>query len=30
LNAKEYARRRCHLMEMIGPGGMAVLPAATE
>ena len=30
MNAKEYARRRRHLMEMIGPGGMAVLPAATE
>jgi Xaa-Pro aminopeptidase len=30
VNAKEYARRRRHLMELIGQGGIAVLPAATE
>jgi len=30
VNAKEFARRRRHLMEHIGPGGIAVLPAATE
>ena len=30
MNAKEYARRRRHLMEAIGAGGIAVLPAATE
>jgi len=30
LNAREYARRRRHFMEMIGSGGIAVLPAATE
>ena len=30
MNATEFARRRRHLMEAIGPGGIAVLPAATE
>ncbi len=30
MNPKEYARRRRHLMELIGNGGIAVLPAATE
>ena len=30
MNAKEYARRRRHLMDLIGPGGIAVLPAAAE
>jgi Xaa-Pro aminopeptidase len=30
VNAKEFARRRRHLTELIGPGGIAVLPAATE
>ena len=30
MSAKEYARRRRHLMELIGAGGIAVLPAATE
>ncbi len=30
MNAKEFARRRRHLMELIGHGGIAVLPAATE
>jgi Xaa-Pro aminopeptidase len=30
VNATEFARRRRHLMELIGSGGIAVLPAATE
>lgn len=30
MNASEFARRRRHLMELMGPGGIAVLPAATE
>lgn len=30
MNAKEYARRRRHLLELIGEGGIAVLPAAAE
>jgi Xaa-Pro aminopeptidase len=30
VNAKEFSRRRRHLMELIGAGGIAVLPAATE
>jgi Xaa-Pro aminopeptidase len=30
VSAKEYARRRRHLMELIGQGGIAVLPASTE
>lgn len=30
MNAKEFARRRRHLMDLIGPGGIAVLPAAVE
>jgi Xaa-Pro aminopeptidase len=30
VNAREFARRRRHLMELIGHGGIAVLPAATE
>lgn len=30
MNAKEFARRRRHLMELIGHGGIAVLPTATE
>ena len=30
MNATEFARRRRHLMELIGSGGIAVLPAATE
>jgi Xaa-Pro aminopeptidase len=30
VTTKEYARRRRHLMELIGQGGIAVLPAATE
>lgn len=30
MNAKEYERRRRHLMESIGSGGIAVLPSAPE
>jgi len=30
VNAKEYARRRRHLMELVGSGGIVVLPAAPE
>jgi Xaa-Pro aminopeptidase len=30
VNAREFARHRRHLMELIGPGGIAVVPAATE
>jgi Xaa-Pro aminopeptidase len=30
VNDKEFSRRRRHLMELIGQGGIAVLPAATE
>lgn len=30
MNPTEFARRRRHLMELIGSGGIAVLPAATE
>ena len=30
MNVTEFARRRRHLMEAIGAGGIAVLPAATE
>jgi Xaa-Pro aminopeptidase len=30
LNAKEFARRRRHLMESVGHGGIAVLPSASE
>jgi Xaa-Pro aminopeptidase len=30
VNAKEFARRRKHLMELIGPSGIAVLAAAPE
>ena len=30
LNDREYTRRRRHLKELIGPGGIAILPAATE
>jgi Xaa-Pro aminopeptidase len=30
VNAKEFERRRRHLMELIGPDGIAVLPAASE
>jgi len=30
VNNKEFVRRRRHLMELIGHGGIAVLPAATE
>jgi Xaa-Pro aminopeptidase len=28
LNSKEFARRRKNLMHMVGPGGIAILPAA--
>ncbi len=30
MNAKEFARRRRHLMELVGEGGIAVLPSAAE
>ena len=30
MNANEFSRRRRHLMEAIGSGGIAILPAATE
>jgi Xaa-Pro aminopeptidase len=30
MHAQEYARRRRHLMELIGVGGIAVLPTAPE
>ena len=30
MSDKEYTRRRRHLMELIGQGGIAVLPASTE
>jgi len=30
VNVREFARRRRHLMELIGSGGIAVLPAAVE
>ncbi|HEX6997418.1 MAG TPA: Xaa-Pro aminopeptidase [Gammaproteobacteria bacterium] len=30
MNATEFAKRRKHLLEMIGAGGIAVLPAAPE
>lgn len=30
VTSKEFARRRRHLMDLIGEGGIAVLPAATE
>ncbi len=30
MHPQEFARRRRHLMELMGPGGIAVLPAAPE
>lgn len=30
MSPKEFARRRRHLMDLVAPGGIAILPAATE